>query len=279
MAGNGAWKPQALSYLNRSHLVRNAYVRLKEIPFFGAALQKLLRILLPSGDRVWFQIPTGLGKGLWVHLDPRFEMDYATGNYEPLIENAILSGLGTASVFYDVGAHIGIFSLLAARIVGKTGLVFAFEADPDNAQRIREHARRNGLDQIHVIPCAVWSSPGKLTFQRALSNSSRNQGAVASDPQIRNENMTEVEAVSLDSFSLEHVAPTLIKIDIEGGEAAALEGSQTIFTLHRPMLICELHNIVAEEHVTQWLSSKRYRLTSLEESSAFPRHIVARKIG
>jgi FkbM family methyltransferase len=205
-------------------------------------------------------------------------MDYATGNYEPLVENAMVSGLGTGSVFYDVGAHIGIFSLLAARIVGKSGSVFAFEADPDNAQRIREHARRNGLDQINVIPCAIWSSPGKLTFQRALPNSSRNQGAVSTDPQIRNEHMTEVEALSLDSFSLAHVAPTLIKIDIEGGETTALQGGEATFTSHGPMLICELHNIVAEEFVTQWLSSKHYTLRFLEESNAFPRHIVARKM-
>jgi FkbM family methyltransferase len=279
MAQDGTWKPRALSYLNRSPLVRKSYARLKKVPFFGGALQKLARTLVPRGARVWLEIPAGLGKGLWLHLDPRFEMEYATGHYEPLIESAMLSGLRTGSIFYDVGAHIGIFSLLAARVVGKGGSVFAFEADPDNAQRIREHAHRNGLDQIHVVDRAVWSAPGKLTFQRALVDSSRNQGAVASGPQIPNENTTEVDAVSLDSFLLDHTAPTLIKMDIEGGEIEALKGSETTFALNQPMIICELHNPAAVEFVTQWLTSKHYDLVFLEESNALPRHIVARKPG
>jgi FkbM family methyltransferase len=204
-------------------------------------------------------------------------VDYAKGTYEPLIEKAIVSGLTPGSVFYDVGAHIGIFSLLAARIVGESGAVFAFEADPDNADRIKEHAHRNDLDQIHVVPCAVWSAPGKLRFQRASLNSSRNQGAVTNDPLIRSEDTIEVQAVSLDCFSLEHPGPTLIKIDIEGGEAAALQGSERIFVSYRPMLICEVHDQVAEDYVMQWLRSKRYDLTFPEKSRAlFPRHLVAR---
>lgn len=275
MVENQAWKPRALRFLHGNLLVRTAYAKLKDVPFFGAAVQKLVSLLFPAGARVWLQIPMGLGKGLWLHLDPRFEMDYATGKYEPLIESAMVSNLTIGSVFYDVGAHIGIFSLLAARIVGKTGSVFAFEADPDNAQRIREHARRNELDQIHVVPCAVWSSPGTLTFQRALLNSSRNQGAVAGDPKIRNENMTDVEAVTLDSFSSRHAAPILIKIDIEGGETEALQGSEETFTSHKPSLICELHNKFAEDYVTEWLRRKQYNLAFLEESNAFPRHVVA----
>ena len=88
--------------------------------------------------------------------------------------------------------------------------------------------------------------------------------------------MIEVDAVSLDSFSREHIEPTLIKIDIEGGEAAALLGGERIFTSHRPILICDVHNKQTDEYITQWLISKRYSLTSVEDSSAFPRHLLAK---
>jgi len=276
MAAKSGWKQRAIIYVSRNSFIRRAYTELKNVPLFGPALQKLVKSMVPRGTRVWLQIPAGLGEGLWMHLDPRFEMDYAAGAYEPMIVEAMVSGLEPGSVFYDVGAHIGVFSLLAARIAGETGAVFAFEADPDNAERIKEHARRNGLDQIHVVPYAVWNSPGKLAFQRAPVNSSRNQGAVASGLQIQNENMTQVEAITLDSFSQEHLAPALIKIDIEGGETAALQGSENLFTLHRPILICEVHNQVAEEFVTEWLRSKHYSLTPLGESCVFPRHLLAK---
>jgi FkbM family methyltransferase len=273
----GYWKQRATIYVSRNPLIRSVYRKLKKVPLFGAALQKLARFMVPKGTRVWLRLPAGLGEGLWVHLDPRLEMDYAKGAYEPLMQKAMASALAPGSVFYDVGAHIGVFSLIAARVVGKSGAVFAFEADPDNAQRIKEHACRNGLDQIHVVPCAVWSSPGKLAFQRAAVNSSRNRGAVANDPNLENEDLIEVEAISLDTFSRDHLKPTLMKIDIEGGEAAALQGSERIFTSHKPILICEVHNQASEEYVLRWLSSKRYGLTLLGEPNVFPRHLLARE--
>jgi FkbM family methyltransferase len=61
--------------------------------------------------------------------------------------------------FYDIGAHIGFFSLLAARIVGPFGHVISFEADPEVAARLRENLARNGFDQATVVQKAVWSEP------------------------------------------------------------------------------------------------------------------------
>src|SRR5260370_10311447 len=132
MTVNNSWKQRAIIYLSCSSLFRNVYSQLTRIPLFGAVLQSLVKLMVPIGTRLWLRIPSGLGEGLWVRLDARFEMEYASGTYEPLIAKAMLSCLGPGSVFYDVGAHIGILSMLAARIVGESGAVFAFEADPDN---------------------------------------------------------------------------------------------------------------------------------------------------
>lgn len=277
MIGDNSWKHRAMIYLARKPLFRRTYLGARKIPLLGRVLQRLIGLVIPNGTRLWLQVPSGRCQGLWLHLDPRFEMDYAKGTYEPSIEKAMVTGLAPGSVFYDVGAHIGIFSLLAARIVGESGAVFAFEADPENAERIKEHARRNGLDQIHDVPCAVWSSSGKLKFQRSSLNSSRNQGAVAHDPDLQSETIIEVEATTLDCFSQEHPGPTLIKIDIEGGEVAALQGSERIFESHKPILICEVHNQEAEDYVKQWLWSRHYSLIFLEKSRAFPRHLMAKE--
>jgi FkbM family methyltransferase len=211
-----------------------------------------------------------------MNLDSRFEMEYASGFYEPMIEALLLSSLKAGGVFYDVGAHIGLFSLLAARIVGQTGSVFAFEADPENAERIQEHRRRNGLDNIQVIPSAVWSSAGRLTFARASANSSRNQGAVTVSAANEKTNTIQIEAVTLDAFAQEHLPPTLVKIDVEGGEAAVLEGSEELFKSKSPMLICEVHNQEAANYVIRWLESNQYGFRWIEETTGFPRHLWAK---
>src|SRR5260370_41721829 len=129
MTVNNSWKQRAIIYVSRSPLFRSMYSQLTKIPLLGTVLQSLVRLMVPSGTRRWLRIPSGPGEGLWVRLDGRFEMEYACGTYEPAIEKAMLSDLKPGSVFYDVGAHIGILSLVAARIVGKSGAVFAFEAD------------------------------------------------------------------------------------------------------------------------------------------------------
>ena len=71
--------------------------------------------------------------------------------------------------FYDVGAHIGFYSLLAARLVGQGGHVVAFEPDPANAAVLRENITRNNLGQIEVVPVALWSHCGVVAFRRSAS--------------------------------------------------------------------------------------------------------------
>ena len=68
--------------------------------------------------------------------------------------------------FYDVGANIGIFSMMAARVVGPRGRVVAFEADPEIAERLQEHANRNGFSWVNVEQKAAWCESGKILFER-----------------------------------------------------------------------------------------------------------------
>jgi len=58
---------------------RQVHAILTRVPLVGSALKKLTRRAIPRETRVWVDIRAGLGKGLALHLDPRFEMDYASG--------------------------------------------------------------------------------------------------------------------------------------------------------------------------------------------------------
>jgi FkbM family methyltransferase len=269
------WKI-GIQKLSMSSRARRAHVLVSRIPLLGRLIKRLVRIAIPLDTRLWLHIPVGPGRGVWAHLDPRFEMEYASGKYEFRVQRELLSNLQPGSVFYDVGAHIGIVSMFAALVVGAEGAVFAFEADPENARRIEEHVHRNKLNQIRLIPNAVWSSAGRLQFKRASAQSSRNQGAVSAESNPSTGSTVEVEAIALDDYAEVSRPPTLIKIDVEGAEGEVLRGSERIFSAFRPVLICEVHHKRAEEEVTRWLKEKKYDLTWLENTDKFPRQLLAR---
>lgn len=269
------WKI-GIQKLSMSSRVRRAHALVSRIPLLGWLIRRLVRIAIPLDARLWVHIPVGPESGVWAHLDPRFEMEYASGTYEFQVQRELLTNLQPGSVFYDVGAHIGIVSMFAAQVVGAEGAVFAFEADPENARRIEEHILRNGLKQISLVQNAVWSSAGRLRFERASERSSRNQGAVSTGPNPSTGSMVEVEAIALDDYAEVSRPPTLIKIDVEGAEGEVLRGSEHIFSAFRPILICEVHDKRAEMDVTRWLKERKYEFTWLESTNKFPRQLLAR---
>jgi FkbM family methyltransferase len=266
---------ETIRRLSCSPVARKCYAAASKLPILGPPLRAFIRSVLPYETRVWIRIRAGLGKGLWAHLDPRFETVYVEGKYEHPLQESLSKHLQAGDVLYDVGAHIGIVSLCAARLVGPTGSVFAFEADPENAKRIEENVRRNRLEWITTARRAAWHCDGYVGFQRASEHSSRNQGGVTTLSPGGNNDAIEVEAITLDTFAERHRLPTVIKIDVEGAEAEVLRGSEKVFARAKPILICEVHGRRVADEVTRWLSDRGYRYRWLEPSPQFPRHILA----
>ena len=277
-ADHTAWPLAA--YASLSPRLQSLYAFVQTLPVLGGLARKVVAISLPRGSRVWIQARAGLARGLWLNLDPRFDREFAQGFYEPAIQKILAEHLGEGGIFYDVGAHIGFISLIAARLVGESGAVFAFEADPENAGRIKQHVLRNGFAQISVFPLAVWSQSGTLRFQRSSELSGHKQGAVVGAggeaPALE---MIEVKALSLDEFVESHRTPTLIKIDVEGGEIEVLRGAERIFSKAMPTLICEVHNQGALEFTESYLAEKHYSVQWLSCGPEFPRHLLAEPRG
>ena len=74
------------------------------------------------------------GRGAGLKLVARgADPNFARGIYEQPMQEAVISNLSAGDVFFDVGANIGFFSLIAARRVGPEGHVYAFEPVPRNA--------------------------------------------------------------------------------------------------------------------------------------------------
>jgi FkbM family methyltransferase len=271
------WK-SVVQQLSTSLPLRKIYAFANRVPILGSALKNFSRTAIPSDTLVWTSIRSGPGKGLWIHLNPRYEMEYLEGGYEAPVERILLSNLRPGTVFYDVGAHIGVFSLIAARNLGAQGSVFVFEPDPSNVRRITEHASRNQLDSMRIIPKAVYSTVGRLRFQRANFQSSMNRGVLLEDAAAEISTI-EVETITLDAIAREHALPSLIKIDVEGSEAAVLQGSEEIFRSAKPLIVCEIHHEQASSDVKRWLLARGYEFQWLESSTEFPRHLFAKYVG
>jgi FkbM family methyltransferase len=230
--------------------------------------------------QAWVQIQSGLSQGLWMHLRLPREAIIWRGEHEPEVQNAILAGVRPGAVVYDIGANVGTMALGAAQLVGNLGRVIAFEGDPENIERLREHSTRNGLeDRLRVVHAAVWSRTATdgIGFRRGAP--SRSQGGVEADgnrPVLGSGEVINVPAVTLDDFvAAGEPPPQLLKIDVEGGEYEVLRGANTLFARERPLLIAEVHHQGAAEQITAWLTEHQYSAQWNIPNEKFPRHLFA----
>jgi FkbM family methyltransferase len=190
---------------------------------------------------VWVQVQKGAAKGLWLRLNPRTGRAYFEGGGEPEVQNALEKYLRPGMTFYDIGANIGFFSLIAARLVVQNGHVFAFEADPEIAARLQEHVTRNSFSLISVAQNAVWSELRTVFFERIDPTTSpdRGLGHVVTE---NNRNTIKINAVSLDDFSRTYPPPDFLKCDVEGAEVEVFRGAQRLLREKRPGILCEMHS-------------------------------------
>jgi predicted RNA methylase len=98
---------------------------------------------------------------MWLELNPRTGQNYLNGKGELAVQQALAARIQPGEVFYDLGANIGLFSLMAARLVGASGEVYSFEPDPVNAARLRRNVAQNRLTNVTVVEHGVWSSSCK----------------------------------------------------------------------------------------------------------------------
>lgn len=172
------------------------------------------------------------------------------GYFERDLTAAMINLLEPGDVFYDVGSHFGFYSLLASRIVGARGAVHAFEPTPETFHVLSENASQVATISTHN--CAVYDRPTTLKFWIEAKRHSPANFVVSNPTEIRREALSqgteiEVQAVRLDDFAIDHRAPNLIKLDVEGAESHALCGMLGLLTNHRPTVFMEVGDDVNQK--------------------------------
>ncbi len=237
---------------------------LRRLPIVGFCLSWASRRLVPRDSLTWVQVQRGLAQGLWLHLNPRTGRTYFEGGGEPEVQCALQQYLRPGMIFYDIGANIGFFSLLAARIVGRDGRVVAFEADPEIAARLREHVTRNDFRAVSVEEKAVWSKPSTVFFARAdpATSPDRGLGHIVATGAA---DTIQVNAVSLDKYVHTVPAPDFLKCDVEGAEVEVFRGAQRLLKEKRPGILCEMHSDANRRLLLEMFARFGYACKSLDE--------------
>lgn len=210
-----------------------------------------------------------LPNGLRLSINPLLHGHLAKDGYlayEPAVIEALERHLSKGAIFYDVGANVGAFSFLAATLVGDGGHVLAFEPEPNNTSCFRRSAVAARLLNLKLHDCALGAADGETVFDRhggAFSGRLIEQRGGAPK-----ERVLPVKVRSIDSLLAEGAPPpTLLKIDVEGGEGAVLEGAAEALRRHRPVVLCEMHpdNPDGVRRAFEALKAAGYRLSALEE--------------
>jgi FkbM family methyltransferase len=173
---------------------------------------------------------------------------------EPFTVQWIEQSIRPGDVFYDIGANVGPYSLIAAKATRNRARIFAFEPSPSSFRDLSRNVLLNGCgDSIVPMPLALWSDTRLLSFRlRSLSSGEARHriGVERGRPSALTETVLGVRLDDLvERFAMP--VPTHAKIDVDGYELEVLRGAEQ--TLARPdfrSLIIELDSSDTERNRT-----------------------------
>jgi FkbM family methyltransferase len=205
---------------------------------FGAIRRRLRpmfeRLVAPAGGTLRCRLPAG--EVVLIVPDCR----HITWNPDEYA--AFRAAVRPGDVILEAGANVGAYTILFALWAGPEGRVFAFEPDPSARDGLQRHVDINGMsDRVTVLPAAIFDDTKEHVRLAVCESSGLSRVAGGMEPDAR---VLEVPATSLDRFCRDRqLTPSVIKIDVEGAELAALRGARTTIARAGPRLalFVEMH--------------------------------------
>lgn len=204
----------------------------------------MVRILRgPARGKRWISGSTT--RGFWL------------GYWELDIQRWFAANLRGGDVVWDIGAHAGLFTLIASDRVDTKGHVYAFEPFPDNVRKLRKHIQLNHVTNCTVVEAAVCDSSGSKRFDPTVHNSA---GHLSDSGGI------SVRTLSLDDFLFSQTGvrpPSVIKIDAEGAEVEVLAGARETMARFSPKILLSTHGEDVDRRSIEFLQHAGYSCTRL----------------
>lgn len=150
------------------------------------------------------------------------------------------STLNEGDIFIDIGANVGLFSLLASKKVGNTGKVIAFEPTPLTYSRLQENIILNEFKNIQARQLALSDTKGEMKFY--ISNNGYdawNSLAPSHDNKLQESINVPVSTLDSELQDVDKTKVSLVKIDVEGWEKFTLKGGKSFFENYAPTVMVE----------------------------------------
>ena len=185
---------------------------------------------------------------------------YIRGTQEVYKTEAFIRNFNKGEILYDIGAHVGYFSAIAASINNGSGGIYAFEPRPMNARFFRIHMKANHFKNVTLFEAAVGDSERDVRFDLGHGSAT---GHVSLNGRLK------IKQVSIDKMLKEGKIPSpdFIKIDVEGGEMDVLKGLVEIISTHHPKILVATHNQQCHTFVLDFLRRNNYSLEVLNPCS------------
>jgi FkbM family methyltransferase len=177
------------------------------------------------------------------------------GTYEIARIRAFAKAVSQGAVVYDVGANVGIYSLVASSRTGVWGRVYAFEPLGRNVRYLRRHIALNNLQNCTIVEEAVCNEEGA----RRMSASAWGSSMARLSP----EGEILVPSTTLDTCIYGEKGlrpPDIMKIDVEGAELEVLEGAKRALTELHPTIFLEIHGTQLHSECRGFLVAKGYHI-------------------
>ena len=166
-------------------------------------------------------------------------------SFEADVLKRYLEMIKPGSVVLDIGANVGLFSLVGAEAAGPNGIILAFEPNPVTHTTLLRNLSLNGVGNIRTFPVALSDHPGRIRLsvpKEVRAQFSYGDSYLSIDPSTHDDPMAQIECKRLDDVLADQGIDRvdLIKIDVEGAEYLCLKGATMLLdSQHKPVILME----------------------------------------
>jgi FkbM family methyltransferase len=190
---------------------------------------------------IWFSVPGGklpsiAGDSLWEYM-------FYARSFEDLERSIFLKLSQDVRIVLDVGANIGLYTLMIAGKSAWNGKVYAVEASPQEFKKLSAVVSKNRLKNVELINAAAGHEEGSILFEESLVGyGALNRIVDSKDPIRDGSRRISIPVISLDRIlkNEEYGAVGLVKLDVEGSEIQVLKGMKNILRSGRPTILIEM---------------------------------------
>lgn len=195
---------------------------------------------------------------------------FIRGTYVERDARILTEHIKKGETVYDVGAHVGYFTVLSSILVGNDGKVFAFEPVPLNLLFLNKHIRINHCGNVKVIETCLSDTIGEASFDDSHGSATGH---------LSQNGRCKVPVTTLNAMVAGGVLPPpdFIKINAEGAEQTILQGGLAVIEKYKPRLLITFHSEELKANCIKMLEENGYIVQLTSRDALYAEKAAAEK--